>query len=277
MSIAAELPQAAAPIGDEDFRRFRELIHQKTGIRLADSKRPLLAARLQRRLRKHAIASYRAYWDLIQERDPRGDELREMINAVTTNKTSFYREEHHFELLGRFLPTASARSRTLRMWSAACSTGEEPYTMAMVARESIPNGCGDLKILATDIDTDVLAKAASGVYPADRTQELPESSARRHFLQTAQGLVAKDELKSLIAFRQLNLIAPSWPLTRQLDAIFCRNVLIYFDRPTQEMVVSRLVNQLRIGGLLCLGHSEGLLGARADLENLGGTAFRKAS
>ncbi len=270
---------------DGEFEELRELILRQTGVQLSDGKRPLLVSRLAKRLRLHGCQSFGDYHRHLREKDPDGSELREMIGAVTTHKTSFYREPHHFELLARLLGSTASRGRPLRLWSAACSSGEEPYTMAIAVREALAAGrlpaSSDVRILATDIDVGVLERAEQGTYPLERKADLPAGVLQRHFLRgqgtRAAQMRVRAPLRELIAFRRLNLIEAGWPMRGPFDAIFCRNVLIYFDKQTQQAVVSRLVDKLRPGGLLALGHSESMLGARPDLRSLGHSAFEKCA
>jgi chemotaxis protein methyltransferase CheR len=192
-----------------------------------------------------------------------------MINCITTNKTSFFRESHHFDLLRNLLlhplqlRAAAGQPRRLRIWSAACSTGQEPYSIAIVIRDTITSPAAwDIKILASDIDTDVLARAERGIYETEDLDAMPPALRSRHFLRGTKdcaGLVSvKPELRRLVHFRRVNFVDPSWPVRGKFDAIFCRNVLIYFDRPTQYRLLSRLAGFLKPEGFLFVGHSENL-------------------
>jgi chemotaxis protein methyltransferase CheR len=213
------------------------------------------------------LQSYGQYLQHIRSQPAKSAERQEMINCITTNKTDFFRENHHFEFLrDRLIPEVRARAgpgagTKLRIWSAACSSGEEPYSIAMTVREALGTAHGwDTKILASDIDTQVLGVAAAGIFDPDRFGAVSENLRRRYFLRKKDGsaLMAKDDLKGLIRFRQINLIDPAWPIRTVFDAIFCRNVIIYFNRATQERLFERLVQYLKPTGYLIVGHSENL-------------------
>ena len=271
---------AHKPLTDEEFDLLRKFIYEHTGISLADHKRALVYSRLARRLRFHGMNSYGKYYELLIDGDPDGNELGEMISAITTNKTDFYRENHHFDFLAeQIIPSIKQQAiatndRKIRIWSAASSTGQEPYTIAMTLLDTLDNvNNWDAKILATDIDTNVLAYAESGVYNQDQSEQLPEDKLQRYFRKSRgdqEGLImAKPVLKSLIAFRQLNLLSEPWPIRGPFDVIFCRNVIIYFDRPTQQRLITRLSQLLKPEGYLMLGHSEALHSIEHKLEHLG--------
>ncbi|MFZ5444061.1 MAG: CheR family methyltransferase [Myxococcota bacterium] len=264
-------------LDDRDFNRARELIRRFAGISLADSKKALVHGRLASRVRSLGITTA-AY---LQKVEDDAAEREQFINALTTNVTDFFREKHHFEALRQHLVPRLLRSRPsrrLRIWSAGCSSGEEPYTIAMTLRScEIPAGW-DVKILATDLDSNILARAASGIYPLARVEPVPEAERRRFFLlgkgeQAGQARVA-DELRSLVTFRQLNLMEP-WPFKGPMDVIFCRNVMIYFDDATRRRLVDRFVQMLAPDGVLMLGHSESLMGAHPQLTSAGRTIFEK--
>jgi chemotaxis protein methyltransferase CheR len=257
-------PQAEFYFTHEHFEFLREYIREHSGIALSDAKRQLVYTRLVRRLRSLKLTGFDEYCDLIHRGDHK--ELVELVNAITTNLTGFFREPHHFDYLARVvLPDLMGRdpcNRRLRLWSAGCSTGEEPYSMAMVARESVPQGAGwDLKILATDIDSNVLAKAQAGTYPDERTDGISAERLRRWFRRGARsnkGLVKVDaEAASLVTFKKLNLL-DAWPMAGPFDVIFCRNVVIYFDKPTQKALFDRMADILVDRGYLFIGHSESL-------------------
>lgn len=269
-------------LSDQVFERLRALLRKETGIALGDNKRTLVQARLSTRLAELGLDSYDAY---LRALEGGGVELGELINALTTNKTSFYREPHHFDALRERVEAMARASRgaplRLRVWSAACSTGEEPYTIAMTLLDALPPGAHDVKILASDIDTEVLEKAARGVYSSESVaHDVPQRIAARWVVQgtgaEAGRARIRREARRLITFQQINLIAPSWPFRAKFDLVFCRNALIYFDRPTQDATVRRFVGLLAPGGELVLGHSESLLGFRAGLKPLGKTRFGAA-
>jgi chemotaxis protein methyltransferase CheR len=271
------LPEAADPgagtlaLRARDFNWFRALIYREAGIHLRDAKQTMLAARLARRVRHLRLRSLADYVTYLETSDPDGSERRELINCVTTNKTDFFREAHHFDLL-RDQVFAAVRTRAaqggprrLRIWSAGCSTGEEPYSLAMTIRDHFGPLVGwDLKIIASDIDTQVLASAQRGIYPDEKMRAVPDAHKRRHFLRGRGGSAGhwrvRPELSELIEFRQINLIEENWPLPGGLDAIFCRNVIIYFDRPTQQRLFARFAEQFEPEGCLFIGHSESLIG-----------------
>jgi chemotaxis protein methyltransferase CheR len=264
---------------DDDFNALRALVHQVTGISLAENKRNLVYGRLSRRLRALRLGSFVEYRRLL-ESDPEGAERVEFVNAITTNLTSFFREKHHFEYLRekRLATLASAKpGHRFRIWSAGCSTGEEPYSIAVTVRETLgENPRVDLKILATDLDSDVLSRAKSGVYSADHVKGISPAQLAKYF-DTSQGKhVVKPSVSRLITFKQLNLMH-ELPMRGPLDVIFCRNVVIYFDRDTQNMIWQRLTRLLPDKGVLYIGHSERVSGpASAMLTADGITSYRKS-
>ncbi len=259
-----------------DFERVRAMIRAKAGIDLHPGKQNMVYGRLSRRLRERGIGSFGAYLDALgSDRDP---EWQEFINCLTTNLTSFFRENHHFEMLARHLQAAGARAAQagpLRIWSCAASSGEEPYSIAMTALEA---GGPRVAIDATDIDTRVLATAAAGVYPLEAVQGLGEARLRRFFLRGSGANAGKakvrPELASMVSLRPLNLLSGGWQM-QPYDVIFCRNVMIYFDRPTQRQVLERLCACLKPGGLLFVGHSENFSEQRDLVSLVGKTAYRR--
>ncbi len=262
---------------DEDFAEIRELVKLHTGISLSDAKRELVYSRLVRRLRKLELENFGDYIELLRVAD--ATELEEFANAITTNLTAFFRENHHFEFLTQvalpLLEKRNAATRRLRVWSAGCSTGEEPYSLAMVLREEMSRFPGwDVKILATDIDSHVLAHAAKGVYSADRVERVGAKRAR-WFTRNGDGsYTVKPEVQSLIAFRQLNLMSP-WPMRGGFDIIFCRNVVIYFDKPTQIELFGRISELQGVGDYLFVGHSESLFKVCDRYDLIGKTIFTR--
>lgn len=276
--------QAEDLLTQAEFRRIRDMVHKQCGINLHEGKVDLVRARICKRLRAHRCGSASEYLDLL-ERDESGREIALLINEMSTNLTSFFREANHFNYLrNELLPKLLERKRAegcnrLRFWSSACSTGQEPYTLAMTLAESIPDlPRWDLKILATDISTRVLALAEAGRYDAKLINEIPPTYRTKYVTertrQTSQIIEMTTQLKSLIRFRRLNLVGP-WPFTGPFDVIFCRNVLIYFDHDTQERLVNRFANVLDIGGLLITGHSESLNGLHHPYTYLQPTIYRK--
>lgn len=257
------------PISNEEFRLFRELLFKEAGISLGEGKRQLVASRLAKRLRHHHFTSYKQYYQYVTTQDPRGEERLQMVNCLTTNKTDFFREGHHFDFLQHTVfPDLRQRAqrgkpRRMRIWSAACSSGEEPYTIAMTVREEFPPTSGwDIRILASDIDTEVLRRAERGVYDLDRLSGVPDAFKRKYFLRGKGkwdgSARVRPELQELISFRRINFIDPQWPVQARFDVIFCRNVIIYFDRDTQRRLFERLHGYLHEDGYLMVGHSENL-------------------
>jgi chemotaxis protein methyltransferase CheR len=267
---------------EQDFYVLRELINRHTGICLSEAKKELVYSRLTRRLRQLKLKSFATYCQLLQS-DASGGELVHFINAVTTNLTAFFREPHHFEYLCRSLmPELAAKKagrQRYRFWSAGCSTGEEPYSMAMCIRESLPaQNYYDIKILATDLDSSVLDVAISGLYTAEKLKTILPHRQNKWFLKgetNSHGLMqVLPDLQNLITFRQLNLMH-EWPMKGPFDVIFCRNVVIYFDKPTQRVLVERFANLLGPGGYLFLGHSESLFKVTDRFKLVGQTIYQK--
>jgi chemotaxis protein methyltransferase CheR len=279
---AAEARQREFVFTDADFNSLRQLVREVSGITLADSKRELVYGRLSRRLRHHGLNSFADYRALLSgDRGPA--EMGEFTNAVTTNLTSFFRENHHFDYLrDHFLvPRVNGRNaeRRIRIWCSAASTGEEPYSIAMTVADAIPDWeRWDIKILATDIDTDVLAQCAAASYKEERIAGLPRARLEKHFTHVGSGPTLryniKPELKQMISFRQLNLMNPL-PMKGPLDVIFCRNVIIYFEKDTQRELFARMAPLQRPGDLLFLGHSESLFKVSEEWSLIGKTIYRK--
>lgn len=240
----------------KDFERVRGLIYQRAGISLTASKQEMVYSRLARRLRATQITSFQQYLDEL-ERNQDPEEWEAFTNALTTNLTSFFREEHHFPVLAEF---AQHLRDPLTVWCSASSTGEEPYSIAMTLCEAYGTLTPPVKIIATDIDTNVLNTAERGVYSLDRIEKLSTERAKKFFLrgkgQNDGQVRVRNELRNLIEFKQLNLLADSWPISGTFDVIFCRNVMIYFDKPTQKKILHRFAPMLKPHGLLFVGHSE---------------------
>ncbi|MFL6630933.1 MAG: CheR family methyltransferase [Massilia sp.] len=260
-----------------DFERVRGLIYQRAGISLADSKQEMVYSRLARRLRANGIASFASYLDALEAgRMPA--EWESFTNALTTNLTSFFREAHHFPLLAEHALKARARNGgPLTIWCSASSTGEEPYSIAMTVCEAFDTLTPPVQIIATDIDTNVLATAGAGVYPLERVDKMEQARLRRFFLKgkgAQEGLVrVRPELRQLITFRPLNLLADGWDLKGPFDVIFCRNVMIYFDKATQRKILSRFVPLMKPDSLLFAGHSENFLYVSDALRLRGKTVY----
>ncbi|MET0341318.1 MAG: protein-glutamate O-methyltransferase CheR [Polyangiales bacterium] len=273
----------ACKVGSElslsQFERLREVVRAHSGIALRVDQLEMVSSRLSRRLRMLALQSFDDYFGLLQGAG--GDELQHLLNTFTTNKTSFFREAHHFEELRARVLQPKLRctaSPHLRIWSAGCSTGEEPYSVVATLLQAISEWeRADIKVLASDIDTQVLQTAERAVYRAEKGEELPPEIARRWFVrgtgEKSGFLRARRELRERVSFRRINFIDPQWPVRARFDAIFCRNALIYFDLPVQRQIVARLLTYLAPGGLLLLGHSEAMAGTRPDLRSLGRTTY----
>lgn len=264
---------------EHHFRFFQSLARQEAGIELADSKRELVYGRLAKRLRALGLDDFDRYLELVQ---PEGSPERvEFVNSITTNLTSFFREQHHFDHLGTdALPTlarARASTRRIRAWSAACSTGEEPYSIAITMERALGRDRWDWKVLATDIDRNSLARAADGVYPKDAVRDLMAPTDPYPWFRpvTADTARVHTDLRSHIYFRSLNLIGP-WPMSGPLDVIFCRNVFIYFSKETQVELLGRFAELLAADGYLFIGHSETMPDEVEGFEMVGRTVYRRA-
>ena len=270
------------PLPDTHFRLFRDLIYKQTGISLADNKLEFVQSRLRKRLRHHDLSSYKQYYDLLENDDPSGVEMQQMINRITTNKTHFFRERHHFEYLrdtvfAKLINEAKQglRPRKLRIWCAAASTGEEPYTLAMTVRDSFAKHPGwDIRILSSDIDTNVLELAQQARYANHKVEDLPAEIRVKHFEKLGDEVRVRPETAELVTFRQVNLLEPNWPIRTQFDAIFCRNVLIYFDQETQNTLMRRMAQYLQSDGYLFIGHSESLSSINDTYKRVGKTVYQ---
>ena len=270
-------PQAAErefSFTPEDFKFLATLANSKTGIVLAAQKKDMIYGRLARRLRALGLESFAEYCALLQS--PEGaDEIGQLINAITTNLTSFFRESHHFDHL-RDHALHSMQGNRLRIWSAGCSAGMEPYSIAMTACAAIPDiARRDVRILASDIDSNMIATGAAGQYSAHDLEPLPASYRHYATRDAKTGLLHMgDELQRLIAFRQLNLLE-SWPMKGPFDVVFCRNVVIYFDKSTKQKLFARLADIMAPNGWLYIGHSENLHGISDRFELVGRTIYRR--
>jgi chemotaxis protein methyltransferase CheR len=268
---------------DADFGKISRLVYEVCGINLTEGKKELLKARLGKVIRQGAFRSFRDYYEHVRE-DSSGEELVRLLDAVSTNFTSFFRESQHFDYLrSEFLPESVDRKKgqgkKLRFWSAGCSSGEEPYSLAIVVLESLDYAeTWDLKILSTDLSSKVLKMAAAGVYPQDRIRSVPAPVVRKYFMRGEnewKGYVkVKSSLKKYISFERLNLME-AFSFSDPFDCIFCRNVMIYFDKPTQAALLGRFYKHLSPGGALLIGHSESLAGIQHSFHYVKPAIYRK--
>lgn len=262
-------------IRQQEFERFRRLIRDASGIALGDSKDALLVARVQRRMRDLSIGDYAEYLEVI-EGDASGAEICRLIDAVSTNVTSFFREPAHFEVLGNHLADLrSTGAHEVRMWSAACSTGEEPYSMAMVAHSALNDTSIRTRILATDIAGDVLERARHGRYRKDRVETIPLQYRPLLRFAEAGEWEPVPAVRSMISFTRINLSAPPFPMSGPFEVIMCRNVMIYFSIETRKALIAEAERLLAPGGLLMLGHAESLAGMSTDLRSVAPAVYRK--
>ena len=257
-----------------DFERVRKLIYEYAGISLSPTKQDMVYSRLARRLRETGKKTFGDYLALLE----RGDRLEweKFVNSLTTNLTSFFREPHHFPILAEHLKKLQGKS-SIKIWCSAASTGEEPYSIAMTVVEAFGGYNTPVSIVATDLDTSVLATAAKGIYPQDRADKLSPERLNRFFVRESSvsggGYVVKPELRRMLTFQRLNLLDPNWFVRGPIDALFCRNVMIYFDKPTQYKILSRFAPLLSENGLLFAGHSESFLHAADLFRSLGKTVY----
>jgi chemotaxis protein methyltransferase CheR len=259
----------------ELFRKYSKLVYERAGIYLTDSKQELLKARVGKIIRRKGISGFRAYFDMVQ-RDQTGREITLLLDSISTNLTYFFRENQHYELLKLIIKKHPPLfQHTIRLWSAGCSTGEEPYSIAITMQE---NGvAGRTKILATDLSTRVLAFARDGQYEGERLKSLSRDSVHRWFTRLPgpeKVYEVKKELKQMVLFKQFNLMHP-FPFRNRFQVIFCRNVMIYFDRPTQERLVQKFFEVLEPGGYLFIGHSESLNSVRHSFEFIQPATYRR--
>jgi chemotaxis protein methyltransferase CheR len=267
---------AAAVLTPQQFSRIRTLVYDQCGIDLKLGKEELVKARLGKELRKRNLKSFDHYIeDVVNDRT--GDALIGLINALSTNFTHFFREARHFEVLSKSIAEDCSRQRQTDIWCAAASTGEEPYSIALTLLEKF-GPSASIRILASDISTQALSTAEAGIYPEARIADIPAPLRSKYFLRGIRNSEVlyriKSEIRELVHFRRINLIEP-FSLSSQFQAIFCRNVMIYFDKPTQEKVVTRLTQFLEPGGLLFVGHAESLNGIRHSLQYAAPAVYRK--
>ncbi len=259
---------------DADFERVRKLIYAHAGIALSPAKQDMVYSRLARRLRETGLKSFGDYLALLERGDK--NEWEKFVNSLTTNLTSFFREPHHFPILSEHLKKLQGRS-PIKIWCSAASTGEEPYSIAMTVVETFNSFNVPVSIVASDLDTNVLAFGMKGVYSRDRIDKLSPDRLSRFFVKgtgTQEGsYTVKPELRRLITFQRLNLLEPNWSVRGPIDALFCRNVMIYFDKPTQHKILTRFAPLMSEDGLLFAGHSESFLHAADVFRSQGKTVY----
>ena len=285
MGGVLSLPSGSAP-GQElrefqytpgDFERVRRLLYQQAGINLSATKDQMVYSRLARRLRSLRLRSFADYFSYLEQHE---EEWQQFINALTTNLTAFFRENHHFEMLAAHVRKHAHERRPLRIWCSASSTGEEPYSLAMTMIEALGSFAPAVEIIASDIDTGVLTIARTGIYPEDRIEQLEPARKKSFFLRgkgAQRGKVrVRPELQALVEFRQINLLDGNWGIEPGLDVIFCRNVMIYFDKATQNKILERMVHLLRPDGLFFAGHSESFVQATHLVKLIERTVYRPA-
>jgi len=276
---------SVSALTETEFLKFAQLIEQEIGIQLSEAKRPLLVSRLTRRIRRLALRSFDEYFDHIVSGDDPGEKVA-MYDAITTNETRFFREPHHFEIMAsRIFPrwkeqaAAGERARSIRVWSAGCSSGEEPYSIAMTLLEHFDPGQWELRVDATDLSTRVLEKAREGVWPLSKASGIPAAHLRRFMLRgtrSQQGFFkAGAELREIVRFARLNLSDERYGLSAGYDMVFCRNVLIYFGQSLRRRVVANLLSHARPGGYFFIGHAETLSGLAEGPVTIGPTVYVK--
>lgn len=263
-----------------DFAKISRLIYEQSGIALHEGKKELVRARLGKRLRQGRFQSFREYYQFVVQ-DDTGEELVYLLDSISTNLTSFFREQAHFDylqhdLLPRWRTARAGRDKRLSIWSAGCSSGEEVYSIAMILLETLENW--DIRILASDISTRVLKKAAAGIYEMERIRAIPPAVVKKYFLRGENNwrdhVKIKNFVKALVTFQRVNLMGP-FSFAQAFDCIFCRNVMIYFDKDTQEALVNRFYQNLQPGGVLFIGHSESLTGIRHPFRYLRPAVYQK--
>lgn len=264
------------PMTDENFKFLADIAYEISGIVLGEHKKELVYSRIARRIRKLNLQNFDQYCQYLESH--RDLETNEFVNSITTNLTSFFRESHHFEYLAKTVIPEWKKtkiSKPIRIWSSACSTGPEPYSIAITLNKNMNIKGFDVKILATDLDSEVLAKGRAGEYSLDDIEQLPRDYLSSFVRNEKSGMgMVKPELKDLIKFNRLNLLGP-WPMKVKFDVIFCRNVVIYFNKETQRELFDRLADALEDGGYLFIGHSETLHGVSNRFESIGRTIYKK--
>lgn len=280
------IPRLPATLSDKEFNRFSTFIYDHAGIKMPHAKKTMLEARLQKRLKANAIHTFEEYGDFVFSSEGRAAELIHLIDVVTTNKTDFFRESGHFDFMVKTaLPNVlEERGDVLRdpvrIWSAGCSTGEEPYTLAIVLSEfAVGRPHFRAAITASDICTQVLQTAKTGIYPEERTDPIPLNLKKKYLTRSREktkSLVRiSSAVRSLVTFKRINFMDDDFGLSEKMDIIFCRNVVIYFDKPTQQTLMRKFYKQLRPGGYLFIGHSETLSGLDVDFKAVASTVYRK--
>ncbi len=273
-----------AEMGDDEFKRFSALIQEEFGIKMPPTKRILLQSRFQKRLRVLGMHSYKEYCDYVFSKEGREKERTNLIDVVTTNTTHFFREPKHWDIMNNIVMPelwrrGVGKGKALKMWSAGCSSGEEPYTLAMVLSEFGARNSGfDFSILATDISTEILQKAQRAVYSMDKAEEIPMEMKKKYLLKSksrTNPLIKIDNsLRKKVKFQRLNFME-NFKLPEEQDIIFCRNVVIYFDRDTQVVLFNKFCNNLKRGGYLFIGHSESLSGMNLPIKQVAPTVFQR--
>jgi chemotaxis protein methyltransferase CheR len=274
-----EAAGVARPLSRRTFARFRTLIYRQSGIALSDCKEGLVRSRVGKRLRALGLANYDDYLELLAS-DSSGDEIIQLLDVISTNVTSFFREESHFQFLAELGRRWNVEKRgRLRLWSAACSTGEEPYSMAMTLLEATEGLPGDLKILATDLSTRALDRARSGLYVSEKTAGVPRNLRAKYFdrdLKHPSLFRAGPELRKSVSFARLNLAEVPFPMSGPFDAVFCRNVMIYFDAEVRRRLLGQILQLLCPGGYLFVGHAESLSGLTTGLKTVQASVYVKS-
>jgi chemotaxis protein methyltransferase CheR len=269
---------------DEDFGKLSSFVYGELGIKMPYPKKIMLQCRLQKRVTDLKLASFKEYLEFVFSKEGQDEEMIKMIDLVTTNKTDFFREPSHFDYLTEVaLPEicSNLRSRkTIRIWSAACSSGEEPFTIAIVLKEFLQNWPEiDFEILGTDISLRILQKATKAIYPGERIAGISLDLMHRYFLKSKdpadKTVRLNQDIRSKVTFQRMNLMDPYYQIDKEFDIIFCRNVLIYFDRQAQQNVINKLAAKLRYDGLFFLGHSESITNMNVPLRQVKPTIFRK--
>jgi chemotaxis protein methyltransferase CheR len=268
---------------DEDFGKLSSFVYDELGIKMPYAKKVMLQSRLQKRLADLKIGSFKDYIEFVFSKEGQEVEIIKMIDLITTNKTDFFRESSHFDYLTTtVLPEfcSGKNKKSIKIWSAGCSSGEEPFTIGIVLSEFVQNHQGiDFEIFATDISLRILQKAARAIYSEDRVSEVPANLKRKYFLKSKDPINKTvrlvPEIRSRVTFQRLNFMDQDYPVEREFDIIFCRNVLIYFDRETQQKVITKLASKLRYDGVFFLGHSESITNMKVPLRQIKPTIFRK--